>query len=617
MRSRATAIALEIAAWFVLPLLFAATLLIQHGFSMLAAGTHLYVIALLALTALLAREVLQRLGLNGTALRLLFSALQSALLLALAVYYVVVHIVLGVWGKVVSEELLISYSQQLPGLFDVAGISLPATLAGLAIAYIGLFALCDWLQRRVRSAAAPARRPLVTVLLASLMLLTAYRLVVYLGSPANAIEPIALTLYSGKSGGVAVSFRQGLQVAQHWNAIEDSVRASYQPGSADALPNLVLIVVDGLRHDHMGVYGYPRETTPYLSQLGAAGQLALIGSARAACAETTCALASLSASRNSHAMPDQPLSLTRVLKRHGYRIRMLLADNQRLTYLPDVLYGEVDQFVDAGTAQASYAANDGFVLDATLALPGWDRVPTMLQFHLMAAHTLGVHQPAYQRFAPSERYTGKVRGAPRAEYTNHYDNGVLQADDEIRKLLQALAAKGYLRDALVVVTADHGEGLGEHGMFAHTNSVYEQLLRIPLLFMQFKDGVAQAPAGLRQDAGQIDIAPTILFQFGLPIPRSWAGEPLQQARQAEFTYFQMVPYLGLVDHRDPLHQWKFWVNTRTGEEFAYDLSQDPGENDNRTLHVAAALMTQWRTALKAVGTASPQAIKTPTGGPLR
>ncbi len=602
MRRKAVSVALEIVAWFVLPLVFVATLLVQHALSLAAAGVHLYLIALLVATVLLVKAVLQRLGARALPLRLLFCALQAALLLGLACYYIVVHIVLGLWGKVVSEELLVAYSHQLPELFEVAGISLPATLAGLALAYVALFILCDFLQRRGRQPGPlePAGKPLVTALLASLMLLSGYRLFDYLVAPANTIEPIALTLHSGKPGGVAVSFRQGLHVSPHWNALEERVRAGYQPGRGGATPNLVLIVVDGLRPDHMGVYGYGRDTTPYLSQLARDHRLLPIARIRASCAETTCGLASLAASRYSHAMPDKPFSMTRVLKRNGYRVHMILGDNQHLTYLPEVLYGQVDQFVDAGTVKARYGANDSYLLDTTRTLPAWDGVPTMVQYHLMAAHTLGNHQAAFARYTPAERYTGKVKGEPRAAHANYYDNGVLQADDEIRRLLATLEGKAYLRDALVVITADHGEGLGEHGLFAHTNSVYEQLLRIPLLFMQFKDGVAQAPGGLRQEAAQIDIAPTILSQFGLPIPKSWEGVPLQQERHAEFTYFQMVPYVGLYDWRDPKHLWKFWVNAVTGEEFAYDLSEDPDERVNQALYVAGPRKIVWRTALKAV-----------------
>jgi glucan phosphoethanolaminetransferase (alkaline phosphatase superfamily) len=616
MKHKIASLALDMAAWFVLPLIFTVTLLVQHAFSLAAASMHLYVIALLVATVLLAKSVLQRLGIHALALRLVFSALQSALLLGLAVYYVVVHIVLDTWGKVVSEELLINYSHQLPELFDVAGLSLPATLAGLALAYAALFTLCDWLQRRKRHTG-PAPQPgrtLVIVLLASLMLLTGYRLAHYLGTPGKAGEPINLTLHSGKAGGVAMSFRQGLQVADSVNAIEERIRASYHPGSG-AASNLVLIVVDDLRYDHMGVYGYGRDTTPYLSQMARAGQLALVARAHAACAETTCGLSSLAASRNSHAMPDKPFSLTRVLKRHGYQVRLILGDNQSVSYLPEVLYGEVDQFVDAGTAKARYNSDDSYLLDTTRELPAWNQAPAMLQYHLMAAHTLGTRRAEFQRFVPAERYAGKVSGAARIEHTNHYDNGVLQADAEIRQLLDTLARKGYLRDALVVVTADHGESLGEHGLFSHTNGVYEPLLHIPLLFAQFKDGVARAPGGLRQDAAQIDIAPTILRQLGLPIPQSWAGVPLQQDRQAEFTYFQMVPFLGLYDHRDPQHRWKFWVNTRTGVEFAFDLSQDPNESDNRALHIAAPRKALWRTLLKAAGALSAPTAPVPPAKP--
>ena len=67
--------------------------------------------------------------------------------------------------------------------------------------------------------------------------------------------------------------------------------------------------------------------------------------------------------------------------------------------------------------------------------------------------------------------------------TNYYDDGILSADHVIQKLVELLRQKGYLRKALVVVTADHGEALGEHGIFAHANSVHEEVLKVPVVFI--------------------------------------------------------------------------------------------------------------------------------------
>jgi arylsulfatase A-like enzyme len=230
-------------------------------------------------------------------------------------------------------------------------------------------------------------------------------------------------------------------------------------------------------------------------------------------------------------------------------------------------------------------------------LPAWDGQPLMLQYHLMAAHTLGIKQARYQVFGPVKEYAGRLHGPQDPGFTNLYDGGVLQMDTEVHHVLDQLAAKGYLRDTLVVLTADHGEGLGEHGLLSHTNSVYEELLHIPLLTLRYRDGHALPLRGFAQFGSQIDIAPTILHELGMPIPATWSGVPLQLGRVPAFTFYQMVPYLGLFDHRDPRHLWKFFVDRYERREYAFDLSTDPGERTNRVAHVAPATLALWRAQL--------------------
>ena len=96
-----------------------------------------------------------------------------------------------------------------------------------------------------------------------------------------------------------------------------------------------------------------------------------------------------------------------------------------------------------------------------------------------------------------------------------------QADGIIRQIFDALRAKRYLDDAVVVVTGDHGEGLGERH-WAHGWHLYNEDIRIPMLLYD-------APAATYPDlsfAAQVDIAPTILDRLGLPIPASWEGQSL-------------------------------------------------------------------------------------------
>jgi membrane-anchored protein YejM (alkaline phosphatase superfamily) len=258
------------------------------------------------------------------------------------------------------------------------------------------------------------------------------------------------------------------------------------------------------------------------------------------------------------------------------------------------MYGHVDSYFDGATAR-HYMNDDQLIVDHLGGFPSADGTPVMMQFHLMSAHMLSRRHSDAMRYRPATNYfaTNRVESVDTLGAINFYDNGVVQADTVIARLLEILEYKGYLKDALVVVTADHGEQLGEHGIYKHAYTVHEPVLRVPLMFLAYGYKPAQAFAPDRVPT-QVDIAPTILTELGMPLPATWSGKPLQQADNPPFSYFQQVAEVGLIDHRHPGHTWKYWVNVRSGEEHAYELNNDPAENNNAIAGVAAALKQEWR-----------------------
>src|SRR5262249_20433382 len=148
-------------------------------------------------------------------------------------------------------------------------------------------------------------------------------------------------------------------------------------------------------------------------------------------------------------------------------------------------------------------------------------------------------------------------------------NGVLQADMIVGELLTTLQRKGYLKDALVVITADHGESLGEHGLFTHANSVREEVLHVPLLFVSYGDQPQVADGGFATPS-QIDIAPTILDAMSLRMPASWMGHRLDGPQDTRFSTFEEHAFAGLIDRRDPSHILKYWTDRHTGAEHVFD-----------------------------------------------
>jgi glucan phosphoethanolaminetransferase (alkaline phosphatase superfamily) len=360
------------------------------------------------------------------------------------------------------------------------------------------------------------------------------------------------------------------------------LRASYPRPVARALrKNVVLIIVDSLRADRMHAYGYPRETTPFLSGLVQNGRMRKVEEAFSSCSESFCGLTSTLASRDFRNISARTFQLQDVLRDQGYRTWFLLSGNHSAwNGLPYFYHSEEDTFFDGSMTQRYTMDDDRLVLE------GFERVPhaspeqpAFFYIHLMSPHYLGVQFPESHVFNSQDVSPGlePYKILEKLNNPDRYDDKVRQVDGVIRHLFEALAAKRYLDDAIVVVTGDHGEGLGERH-WAHGWHLYNEDIRIPMLFYD-------APAESYPDltfAAQVDIAPTILDRLGLPIPESWEGQSLLAPSRTRFTYHQtyFVPnrFGVLYRHDDAL--FKFIATPQYGTEELYDLTADRGEVKN-------------------------------------
>jgi glucan phosphoethanolaminetransferase (alkaline phosphatase superfamily) len=352
----------------------------------------------------------------------------------------------------------------------------------------------------------------------------------------------------------------------------------------------------------MGVYGYARDTTPTLSRLERAGMVRKVTAMHSSCGSSICGLLSLSSSKFVHQLSARPILLHEILRRHGYHVHMILSGDHGSFYGLRDAYGQLDSYYDGQSARAlKYMNDDALVLERLAGLPDSDGTPVMLQLHLMSAHILG----RGGKTPPA----GLFPRAPDDHGASHtivdtYDFGVRHADEVIGEVLRLLERKGYLRDAVVAVTADHGEALGEHGQYNHTNNVHEEVLQIPFMLVSY-GAMPGRPIDKAAFAAQVDIAPTLLAELDLAPPVTWVGEALQHAARRRMSFFQQQDYAGLFDHSDPAEVWKYWINMRTGKESAFNLRRDPHELRNALGDVPLARLREWR--ISALPGASTQA----------
>ena len=383
-------------------------------------------------------------------------------------------------------------------------------------------------------------------------------------------------------------------------------------------PSVVLISIDTLRADHLGAYGYGPPTSPRLDSLARDGVLSedVVAAAPSTLPSHASMLTSLSPQRHGASfaerrpLPGSVLTLAEVLAAAGYRTGAFHDGGQ---IVPELGLGQ-------GFEVYRTIGKDRFAPVTAAGLEWLDslspREPFFLSLHTYETHLPYTPSAADLAVFEPEPYTGllgrgvghkemraiKNQGTPLSPVDGRhvvaaYDGEIRSMDRALGELLDALEARGLLASSLVVLTSDHGEEFGEHGVWAwHSHTLYEELLRVPLV-MKLPAG-ASVPAGTRVSdlARGIDLAPTVLDAVGVPIPPAFEGRSLLPLARREPLAAAFA--LSLLDGGDPAHdfavrreRWKLY-----GEQL-FDLETDSGERINRfaeRAEIAAALAAFWR-----------------------
>lgn len=555
---------------------------------------HLKLVGSFGIAWLGLRLALEHAG-SGQLARTLFQLTYGLALAFLLIYYAVVLVGLGSWGRVATWRLMKVYFGQWRDLVAVLDVPVVVVPASLLFVYACSFMLVRIAHKYLpwpRQFAEVAQiRPRMSVLLAvvGLVPVSVLALELYQGMNLRTGEPLQLSLKGGEL--TQNSQSEGARLLEQRDA---EAAAAYRPGSIEVPRNVILIVGDALRGDHLSTFGYTRRTTPYLDSLAEDGKLALAQRIQAVCAESYCGLMGIARSKFVHEFSRASITLQQVLARHGYRIALVLGGDHTNFYGLSEVLGPADLYWD-GTMSERYVNDDRAVIERAAQFTRWDGKPTYMQFHLMSSHVLGLRQDAFKQFAPARNYSGRLSGASieswRTWSRNFYDNGLLQFDSIVKELLATLERRGFLENAVVIITGDHGEMVGEHDYFGHAANVYGPSLDIPLLMLRY--GYESQKIEPRAFASQVDIAPTVLQELGLPLPSGWSGVGLQNSTSRHFLHFQQGQRIGLLDLRNSARVWKFWIDMNSEAVYAFDAIRDPEEVRNLIDEVPSRIRSEW------------------------
>ncbi len=454
--------------------------------------------------------------------------------------------------------------------------------------------------------------------------------------------------------------------------------ASVATGNAASAtaPNLVLVVLDTARADRFSAYGYAAPTTPEMDRLATQG--VLFERAIAPGAWTVPSHASMltglplcahGAGATNPLLPPNPTTLAEALGRHGYRTagfsnNPLVSSITGMTrgferfedhwrgsgFAPLMVYQRLGELVIAKWKRGKNHGGADYTLPRVLdwidEVRGGDAgaVPAQPFFvfvNLMETHTRLTYHPgvtdAFRDPADSVddllrtpqtafqlvREPPDVRAADARRLSALYDGELNFADREIGRFVRGLDARGLLAHTLLVITSDHGEAIGEHELFNHGQSLYDEVARVPLILVH--PDVGPPGTRVRTPVSTADLFPTLLRFAGVQPPahpgavlarnllaQPLATHPVVSEVESADKLIRVVQAVdadvartagGKLGHRALYEGHLKLIARGDGEQQLFDLDADPAELTNLAAARPAdverlgAALTAWHRAV--------------------
>ncbi|MEK7567377.1 MAG: sulfatase [Patescibacteria group bacterium] len=388
--------------------------------------------------------------------------------------------------------------------------------------------------------------------------------------------------------------------------------------------NVIIIGLDAWQAAHISHLGYPVKTTPTLDTLSKNGFT--FSQAISASSWTVPSFMSIFTGTypsihkvtnkfvvfskekqkltNIQELSPQIKTLAEILLQQNYRTAGFTGDagvsgafgyNKGFeTYVDDTKFGGFDKNLDAALQWTKDSANEN--------------KPFFMFFHGYDAHGQFAIPVNYKSRFVEKDYTGPFRGTPqeqeslrerglRGENLNltqediafwraWYDGKIRDADERLGKFIDGLRKQGLLNNTIIVLVGDHGTELYEHKHFDHGHTLYDELIRVPLVFV-----IPGSNGGLHieKQVSTIDIFPTILELLGIlptaELSRQLAGTsfvPLFRGEGAGRDVFIETDYRNFIHARGirTIEGIKYILNLDTNMEELYDLKVDPEETRN-------------------------------------
>ena len=379
-------------------------------------------------------------------------------------------------------------------------------------------------------------------------------------------------------------------------------------------PNVVIFLIDALCPDHLGCYGYERDTSPHIDQFASTGIIFKNCFAQSSWTKPSVASMFTSLYPSSHGsyqidgdleegmrIGPNAVTLAEILRSHGYATAA---------------------FSDMGHVSKTFGFDAGFdsfynLYEFAKKINGNTPIKTTInpiyeylknnvnRPNFLYIHTVYPHDPyappeEYNIFSqPGSSFNGDIRQAlldkipvNRDEVISLYDGEILYSDTLFRQFLEKLEELNIRDNSVIILLADHGEPLNQnnHGFWRHGNALYDEDIKIPLIISFPKKN--RIKGSVNAIVQSIDIMPTILDYLNIAMPQKIQGKSLMPLLLKKSSSLNSEGYVfcelnKYQDERSAIYayrtdKFKYIFNKSTGKEELYDIIHDPEEAYNLT-----------------------------------
>jgi len=354
--------------------------------------------------------------------------------------------------------------------------------------------------------------------------------------------------------------------------------------------NILLLVNESLRSDHLNIYGYTRKTSPNISKYFKDALL------YQKCFSSTAVTHFGMQSIFTGLYPNEKASFSPTLWQYASQLQLqtFYFGSQVLSWSGGLdsfflEYDYIDKIFSPITSDNAVGHDDSLTIHAFEEYMSQESSkPFFGVIHFNATHFPYLEHKQSDRYFPTSHTTDTSK---KQELINAYDNAILNLDDSIGKVMGILKSHNILENTIIILVSDHAEAFGEHKSFFHTTIMHNEAINVPLLVLipeKIKEKITQTKLNTlksyqNQYISNVDVMPSILDFYGLSPTQKIDGINLFTKSTRKFIFSTTDTHDITFTYINTVNKNKYLFDNRNYELYFTNLNADPSEKNFQTI----------------------------------